>query len=147
MTRITFSLLLLALLGCGGANQLETAPVSGRVTLDGKPLERGTVTFLPERGRVATGEIQTDGTFTLGTYSERDGAIVGRHRVAVVVVDQAAAEALAAAAPASDTDIVEADAPLPLATPAHYADPGNSGLTFEVKAGESNEAVFELTSP
>ena len=32
-------------------------------------------------GKAAAGNVQSDGTFTLGTYSQADGAVVGRHRV------------------------------------------------------------------
>jgi hypothetical protein len=34
-------------LGCGGSHHLETAPVTGVVTIDGKPLGQGVVTFTP----------------------------------------------------------------------------------------------------
>src|SRR5262245_58302614 len=76
---------LLALVGCGRSGGFETAKVKGVVTLDGKPFTAGgTVVFEPERqGKMAIGSIEADGTFNLTTYKKGDGAIVGRHRVAV----------------------------------------------------------------
>lgn len=35
-------------------------------------------------GKSAMGKVQPDGTFTLSTYAEGDGAITGRHRVRVM---------------------------------------------------------------
>ena len=69
-------------LGCSSYT-LETAEVRGTVTLDGRPLEGGGVLFVPAQGRGATGTIQRDGTYVLGTYSAGDGATVGRHIVTV----------------------------------------------------------------
>ena len=62
---------------------LETAEVRGTVTLDGRPLEGGAVLFVPAHGQGATGTIQRDGTYVLGTYCAGDGATVGRHIVTV----------------------------------------------------------------
>jgi hypothetical protein len=53
------------------------------VTLDGRPLESGGVMFIPPRGRAATGIVQSDGTYVIGTYSPGDGAVVGPHSVTV----------------------------------------------------------------
>lgn len=74
--------------GCGSAGS-ETAaktliPVKGKVTYKGKPLTRGRIKFEPDGfGRNAYGKIQSDGTFTLTTDKEGDGAVAGHHRVAV----------------------------------------------------------------
>lgn len=61
-----------------------TVPVKGVVTYKGKPLTRGTLRFEPDAGREAQGEIGPDGSFALSTFTERDGAVPGVHRVAVV---------------------------------------------------------------
>src|SRR5262245_39545204 len=66
--------------GCRNAHELDTAPVTGNVLLNGKPLTSGTVTFVPPKGRVANGEIRSDGSFELSTYRAGDGAIVGPHK-------------------------------------------------------------------
>ncbi len=68
--------------GAGG----ETVPVKGKVTYKGQPVTQGVVTFEPvDAGRVATGDIQSDGTFVLTTVKTGDGAVVGRHKVGVGV--------------------------------------------------------------
>jgi hypothetical protein len=71
--------------GCGGANSPH--PVQGTVFLDGQPateLAGGTVTFnSSELGRSASGEIQTDGTYRLGSFKKDDGAIPGKYQVTV----------------------------------------------------------------
>jgi hypothetical protein len=78
--------------GCGGSNEYETTPVSGVVTCKGKPVGNATVNFTPlpdasraagQRGRPALGLTDKDGRFTLTTYSDGDGAIVGKHTVTV----------------------------------------------------------------
>ena len=78
--------LVLSLVGCTPSDRLPTAPVSGRVTLDGRPLEMGSVTFVPQdgSGRPATGSIQSDGSYRLGTYDDDDGALLGLHKISVV---------------------------------------------------------------
>jgi hypothetical protein len=40
--------------------------------------------FVPTRGRGAIGTIRADGTYSVGTYHDDDGAIVGEHSVSVV---------------------------------------------------------------
>lgn len=54
---------------------------------DGTPLTQGTVEFEAvdeKRPITATGEISPDGTFILGTFQADDGAVAGRHRIAVI---------------------------------------------------------------
>jgi hypothetical protein len=73
--------------GCGGAEQVPTASVTGKVTLKGEPVTGGTLTFAPiasgakPPGKPAAGAVQSNGLFTLGTYAEKDGAVVGKHRI------------------------------------------------------------------
>lgn len=70
----------LGLVGCGSSGR---APVSGKVTVQGQPVQGGTLVFSPLKGegKSATAEIKSDGTYTLGTNRPGDGAVVGRHRV------------------------------------------------------------------
>jgi hypothetical protein len=74
--------------GCGGdSGELPTVRVSGTLTVDGKPVSKGTVHFHPAQGRPATGIVQ-DGKFTLSTYKDGDGVVAGKNRVAVEVVEE-----------------------------------------------------------
>jgi hypothetical protein len=116
------------LLGCGKTDRLETAVVVGKVTLDGKPLKSGSVMFVPERGHSASGTIRPDGSFSLSTYGDNDGAIIGVNQVTVT---------------AWDGDSMEG-ARRPL-VPIKYMSPGAFGMTREVKTGR-NEVMLELSN-
>ena len=68
--------------GCG--SEMKVAPVSGTVTLDGAPLERASVLFLPkEGGRPSFGVTDEDGRYTLGYSMHEMGAEVGQCRVQI----------------------------------------------------------------
>lgn len=76
--------------GCGEDFRKEVAPVTGTVTCDGAPVTEGYVYFTPKlqpgadpktSGKGASAYIQPDGTYTLTTYEEGDGAIMGEHVV------------------------------------------------------------------
>jgi hypothetical protein len=75
----------LAAAGCRGAG--DPYPVQGTVYLDGQPateLAGGTVTFnSAELQKSASGEIQADGTYRLGTVRKGDGAVPGKYQVTV----------------------------------------------------------------
>jgi hypothetical protein len=108
--------------GCGGAS---LAPVTGTVTLDGKPLERGTVTFLPvQDGQIGYGSIQPDGRYTVetGTGAARaKGLATGEYRVAVVATGDP-----------PKTDPRGPEQPPPLLVPAKYTQADTSGLRYTV---------------
>jgi hypothetical protein len=122
------------LAGC--AEDSKIAGVDGVVRLDGRPLTSGTVRFVPAAGRAATGTIQSDGTFSLGTYGESDGALIGKHKVAVISY-----EAANDGRPAYE---VRTQTSKPL-VPERYMAVGTSGLTFDVKPGK-NDANLDLTT-
>jgi hypothetical protein len=124
-----------ALAGCGSDSELGS--VHGVVRLDGKPLATGTVRFIPASGRAATGTIQSDGTFTLGTYGESDGALIGKHQVAILAFE-------VHPVPRTEGGRPPATPTTPL-VPRRYMAPGTSRLTFDVKRGD-NPADFDLTS-
>jgi hypothetical protein len=76
--------------GCGGA---KLAPVSGRVTCDGKPLESAAIIFSPipenendlEGPKAANGGVNNGRFEFVSTFKEGDGAFVGRHRVLITL--------------------------------------------------------------
>ncbi len=132
---ILVPLLLLAVAGCGGSEQAETRKISGTVSLDGRPLTRGHVLFVPDSGRAANGEIQSDGSYVLRTYGSADGAVLGTHRVAVVCREEAP--------PTKDLGI-EPPRPGPSLIPEHYSETAMSGLTFEVTPDGPSTFDIEL---
>jgi hypothetical protein len=76
-------LFFLAIVGCGGSG---VAPVSGRVTLDGRPLEHADVTFQPEGSlRPSVGRTDADGRYELAYKRGELGALVGEHTVRIYV--------------------------------------------------------------
>lgn len=123
--------LLIGLSGCSGS-QRPTAKVSGKVTHDGKPVEGGSVTFAPiadggEAGKPASGEIKSDGSYSLGTYAPGDGAVIGRHRVMF-------SPPSGGAAPAEGSDDGEHDETPP---PSPYVGLKPKEAEVEVKAGDN----------
>lgn len=80
--------LLLAASGCGSSGAEGFIPVSGKVTIGGKALTRGTVSYRADklRGNKSTAEpyaeIQPDGTYTLYT-DKKPGAPPGKYVVLV----------------------------------------------------------------
>jgi hypothetical protein len=79
-----FSVLLLVLLsGCGGGGP-QVAPVTGTVTLDGKPLPNAEVVFAPvDGGRPSTARTVDGGQYELLFKRGQPGAIVGPHTVRI----------------------------------------------------------------
>lgn len=79
------------LTGCwGGLEEFPVARTTGRVLCDGKPVENASVYFEPlETGKSAivgkSGMAMSDsaGRFTISTYGDEDGAVVGTHAVRV----------------------------------------------------------------
>jgi hypothetical protein len=66
------------------------------VTIDGQPFAAGKVMFAPvakgesrNAGRAAFGRLQPDGTFTLTSYDDNDGAIVGEHWATLIRLEDA----------------------------------------------------------
>jgi hypothetical protein len=134
---VCFALALLSA-GCGGVSY-KTAPVSGRVTLDGRPLPNATVEFIPE---VGAGEKApppssvgvTDGggrySLVLADVRKSDGAVVGKHRVLITLGPQAAAN--------------DARPTFHRQLPEKYN--RKSTLACEVPAGGRQDANFDLKS-
>ena len=72
------------LTGCGESRP-RTYDTRGRVVFsDGQPVKTGTVELLSKtHGTTATGRIQSDGSFVLGTYESDDGACEGDHQAII----------------------------------------------------------------
>jgi hypothetical protein len=135
------ALLAAQLLGCQGGNSLPMAKVAGTVKLDGAPLTKGNVRFMPDSGKgtqgpMATGQIGSDGKFVLTTSAPGDGAHVGFYKVAVSCWDE----------PPFDPKNPTAPPPAKSLIPERYGDEKTSELTAEVKRGGPNEFTFDLKS-
>ncbi len=79
MRYLSVLLLVVCSLLCGCSSQLPTYPVAGKIRfVEGGPVKVGTVELKSrEHGVQARGHIETDGTFTLTTFAEGDGAVAG----------------------------------------------------------------------
>jgi hypothetical protein len=75
--------------GCQPADE-PLVPVAGRVTIKGKPVAEGSISFRPDTNKAnaslhhPTGRIQPDGTYRL-YIREREGAPAGWYKVVVFV--------------------------------------------------------------
>lgn len=118
--------------GCG-PRRPAVVPVSGIVTLAGKPLPGGFVRVVPAESRAATGQIGPDGRFTLGTFAEADGCVAGTHGVAVLGPLPRGGETVAAV-------------PEPaVVVPARYREAATSGLTITI-TGPTSDLVIALST-
>jgi len=128
------ALVLVAVLMAGCSDgRAKTAPVRGKVMFNGKAVPNGTVLFIPQAGGPpATGEIQSDGTFTMTTYSARDGAVLGKHKVVIVAMQDNAGR------------MPEDRMPLPPPIiPSKYSSPATSTLSADV-LDKDNTVNFDL---
>jgi hypothetical protein len=132
----TAALSIAAVTGCGGERIVnpETVPVRGKVSYKGAPVPKGTVTFEPDQGQAAVGEIQPDGTYQLSTFNPGDGAVPGHHRVRIVA-NTADPTKIPGSSPGwtPPKDLV----------PKKYDSVGTSGLEATV-AKDSKEINFDL---
>jgi hypothetical protein len=119
--------------GCGGPFD---ASVSGKITIDGKIVPCGMVTFQPKAGGpISYARIEENGTYILRTGREA-GLPPGQYDVTVTANEPPTATRS------------EGGGPPPLGkaiTPDWYRSKATSGLSFVVDAG-NNEINLELTS-
>jgi hypothetical protein len=155
---------LVMLMGCGGgAEGPATEPVSGTVTLDGKPIEGAQVVFVPNgSGRAASATTDAAGKYELTTFNPADGAVIGSYKVTIAKTEGAtvsvnleglspeeatkkAAEAYYSSGANKNIGNPNAKAKVTELVPAKYKSDATSGLTAEVKEG-NNTFDFPLTS-
>ena len=128
------TVLLAVCAGCGGrANLPDTVPVSGKVTLNGRPLSGASVTFVPTgatRGDGGFGMTDQDGRYKLRYLRGAAGVPVGQYRVVIskrLMPD--------------GSDAVEGRDVAPIESPAHevlppkYSNEEHSTLSATVPAG------------
>jgi hypothetical protein len=115
----------------------KVVPVSGVVTLDGKPLASAHIAFLPEdvNSKSAIGSYgvtDTSGAYALKSFdNDQPGAFVGKYRVEIE--------------PKTESDDRDPKLrPPPKTLPAKYN--RNTELRFDVNVGGTDKANFDLTS-
>jgi len=121
----------LVLAGCGG----HESTASGTVTLDGKPLGHGTVTFHPQAdGTPGYGAIGPEGQYTVQT-GNREGLTAGDYVITVVALEPSVE-------PSSSMGMPSPGKPL---TPRCYASVDSSDLRRTVEPGP-NRLDLQLRS-
>jgi len=133
-TRVAVLLLSAIVLGCGSSARY--APVSGRVTLGGKPLANAEVSFQPTEGTNpgpgSLGKTDADGRYTLTVIgTNQAGAVVGPHRVSVTAFEGQEPDPAADTAPPRKSKV-----------PDRYN--ARTTLTFDVPQGGTDAANFDL---
>jgi hypothetical protein len=144
----------LVVIGCSGDDSglARRYQVTGKVTYKGAPVPKGRVNFVPTKpappeGRAASGDIQSDGTYSLTTAGDNDGALPGDYKVEVVSLDID----LKSAAANPEGIIHQGDPAHQKAIkggksliPTKYNLGDTSGLKATVTAGGANQFNFEL---
>lgn len=149
VSRFALTVAIVAFLGCGGGDGLPRQAVSGKVTLDGQPLDSATVSFQPTAG---SGEVTSAAaTVSAGAFSisAADGLVPGKYRVSVSAKHDVAAGPGAKKKQIDNVtgELVDppADAVVTQETiPARYN--AQTDLTADVTAGGPNEFTFAVTS-
>jgi hypothetical protein len=130
-------------------------PVSGTVTYNGKPLEKGLISFVSEDLRNnygASGAIK-DGYYTLSVGGNNDGAQVGKYKVTITAKEDSYAKAKAAFEKESgraDAGFIpqkflhKAEEESKSLIPTGYGDTRTTTLKAEVKA-QSNTIDFPIS--
>ena len=129
------ALMTLTVVGCSGApdDGPDLVPVTGKVLLDGEPLEGAPVTFSPESGnRGAAGSTNAQGIFELG-YAGKPGSPLGKQKVSISTRREIQDEFGGAIGMEPET------------IPTQYNGPQTT-LTADVTADGQNEFVFDLTT-
>jgi hypothetical protein len=78
----TVAISVTVLAGCGDGRPTRV-PVTGQVLIDGKPLTRGNIMFIPPEGRASGGKLDENGRFSLTCFEANDGAVLGTHKVTI----------------------------------------------------------------
>lgn len=137
---VVISCSLLVVLGCGsGEDRRPVAKVHGKVTYNGKPLQIGSLLFVPKGGGPsAEANIDRDGNYWMGTYALADGAVLGQHQVMITAFTSSGGSGL-------PEDTVKANAAPVSVIPEKFADLAKPGLEIDVKEGDNN-VDFVLTA-
>lgn len=121
---LALALALALLAGCGDGRP-RVYPVTGRLTVKGKPADGAVVRLYPAGGgpHMPAGVVQPDGSFALTTFDPGDGAPAGEYKVTVTW------------RPAKKSTM-DPDGPDKLA--GKYADPAGSKLAATVALGPTD---------
>ena len=134
--RLLLGFAVVVALGCGSK---KFVPVSGKVTLNGKPLPDAAVSFQPiagkgslEAGVASTGKTNQNGEFTLTADTGESGAVVGKHNIIITAATEIAGDERKRSKESVDK-----------VPPEWHA----AAHTFDVPPGGTDQANFEVGKP
>jgi len=132
---VLFAVLLAA--GCGGDGVNRGGKLTGKVTIDGKPVSAGEVIIEgADRKHSMSGKIRNDGSYTIIDPP------LGSCKLAVVTSTfKDVPPPTAKKGPIDYTDPKTGEWPIYVPTPARYEKTETSGLTVDVKAGEQTHDI------
>ncbi len=121
------------ILGCGGSDMPDVAPVKGKVTWNGQPLKNATVNFMLKdgKGSSSTGTTNDGGEYELDYNRDHKGAMIGDHKVWITTQHTEESD------DGSEKEVAEF-------LPKKYSDPNNTELSATVKAGSEEPINFAL---
>ncbi len=133
--------LLMTAVGCSGGSY---APVSGVVTINGKPYDKAVVSFQPigtpsspNPGRGSSAYTDANGRFEL-ICDDRKGAIIGKHLVRIMTRGNEVVGASPEGGSSDETPTNRTVDPIPAEWNA------TSKVEFEVPAGGTDKANFNI---
>jgi hypothetical protein len=136
---VTLTATFLFTIGCGGYNYGPTGKITGRLTMDGKPLAPDhAVSFMEmEKGFLAFGKTDADGKFEVSSWNQGDMPI-GKYKV-MIAAPPASMKPESEISAEERFDNPESIEPVTkLAFPKKYTDTTTSGLEYQIKAGANN---------
>ena len=144
---VAWAMVVLVAGGCsGGKAKLDTVKATGKVTLDGQPVEGATVTLAPDvAGRTAFGKTDSQGVCKLATTNTIDGVMPGTYQVGIT--KEKTEGGMTSEESQKYYEKTGQPPPAPKVTnelPEKYRNPATSTLKVTVKADGANDFSFEL---
>ena len=140
----------IVLTGCSNSSRARTYPVTGTVTLQGKPVAGAAITFVPtgNEGEAASAITDSNGKYALTTWRAGDGARPGEYRVKISKQEQQTVDPSKMVKNLSIEEeqkiYVESKKPRPPTKsliPSKYQDDQTSGLVHKV---EKKPTTFDI---
>jgi len=123
----SLSTLAAVLIGCGG-DRPQMGQVEGTVSYKGQPVPNGTITFIPDKGRSASGVIEDGAIKNVTCFEANDGVPVGPAKVIISAFSKQ---------PEGST------APTKALLPEKYSSPERTDQKADIKPGK-NDLKFDL---
>jgi hypothetical protein len=132
--------LLLGITGCGGSPPTPVHPVRGQVLFEGQPVPSALVVLHPVNPSAKDvppprAKVESDGSFTVGTFQSQDGAPAGDYIVTVSWWQSSA----------KGNGGRQDDTPPSNRLPPRYSQVSTSDLRAHVDAGNNQLPVIRLT--